>query len=69
MFSSILVRLCFRKRHTSIIFEMFSSLGPKWQYVWKAMNHLGAMDETPYLTMQLGYKKTKGDFDKDIGIC
>ena len=31
------------------------------------MNHLAFVDETPYLTMQLGYKKTKGDFDKDIG--
>jgi len=66
MFSSILAGLALEKDIQVSYLKCFPHW-PKWQYVWKAMNHLAFVDETPYLTMQLGYKKTKGDFDKDIG--
>ena len=66
MFSTILAGLALEKKIQVSFLKCFPHW-PKWQYVWKTMNDLAFVDETPYLTMQLGYKKTKGDFDKDIG--
>lgn len=63
MFSTILAGLALEKE-IQVSYSKCFPHWPKWQYMWK---DLAFVDETPYLTMQLGYKKTKGDFDKDIG--